>query len=894
MRQGGAPLGGAGSRLVRPVAALLFAIFISFLLQAWWARPIPIPDSEVHHIQSLSFNPVGRWGNPEAGWYASPQEVESAIKLLKPLTNRVRIYTVDHGLHVVPEVASRYDMKVTLGTWVTNRDPDRTRREIELAVDLARRFPATVDRIFVGNEAVLTDDAAAAEIVSLMDEVRSRTGLPVSTGEPSGIWKDHPSLARHADFIATHILPYWAGEDARTTLDRTFREYRDLQATFPDKHIEIAEFGWPSGRFNYADAYATPWNQAMLIRRFIVEANRQGVSYNIIEAFDQPWKTSEGAVGDAWGIYNAWGGAKFPLVGPVSPDPVWLTRAVAGSLIGILIASIWLFTRSRLHEMLAVSFIGQLVGWGLAYSMEGPLIQYWTPGFMASWVVSVPLVTLLCAACFERFREAADCLFRKNRNSLDCLGDDNTAMNAAPLAGSFVSIHVPACREKPEILRACLDALARLHWSQFEVIVVINNTPDVSLYQYTTDICREKGPHFSCVYAPVLPGFKSGALNLALKHTSATAQYIALVDADYVVEPDWLTRALPLFSAEKTAAVQFPQEHFADLRNPIRNAMNDEYAAFFDAGMVQRDHDNALVLHGTMLVLRRSALEVVGGWHESHICEDTELGLRLLTHGYELRYSSHRAGRGVLPDDMIAFRRQRDRWVYGGMRIAAAYARDLFALKKTRLTILQRHHFLFGWVPWLGDAVALLAGIASVLWAWFLVLVRLGEPPNEALSLTVLAASFVGILHAWFLHGFRVRRGILSALGATLVGLSLQTVVGRAVFRGLFRPGMPFRVTAKGGSQNQITTRLRDASWEIALSALQVLTVIVLMFTNASAQIFAIYLLAATIAVQAIPNVAAVVLSVFEGSHFLSKGDCHDERGAKLPNKLTQDLPKHA
>ena len=66
--------------------------------------------------------------------------------------------------------------------------------------------------------------------------------------------------------------------------------------------------------------------------------------------------------------------------------------------------------------------------------------------------------------------------------------------------------------------------------------------------------------------------------------------------------------------------------------------MNAEYAGFFDIGMVDRNEENAIVVHGTMVMVRLSAMMEVGGWGTDTIVEDSELGLRLFEAGYIALY----------------------------------------------------------------------------------------------------------------------------------------------------------------------------------------------------------------------------------------------------------------
>ena len=138
-----------------------------------------------------------------------------------------------------------------------------------------------------------------------------------------------------------------------------------------------------------------------------------------------------------------------------------------------------------------------------------------------------------------------------------------------------------------------------------------------------------------------------------------------------MVEPDWLKDLVPLFADPRVGLVQSPQDHRDGDRSLMHHAMNAEYAGFFDIGMVQRNEVNAIIVHGTMCLIRRAAMEAAGGWSSDTIVEDTDLGLTLLEHGWLAHYTNRRYGHGLLPDTFDAYKRQRHRWAFGGLQIAA-------------------------------------------------------------------------------------------------------------------------------------------------------------------------------------------------------------------------------
>ena len=94
------------------------------------------------------------------------------------------------------------------------------------------------------------------------------------------------------------------------------------------------------------------------------------------------------------------------------------------------------------------------------------------------------------------------------------------------------------------------------------------------------------------------------------------------------MQPDWLKDLVPVFADPRVGLVQAPQDHRDGDRSLMHYIMNGEYAGFFDIGMVQRNEANAIIVHGTMCLIRRAAMDMAGGWAGDTICEDTDLGPR--------------------------------------------------------------------------------------------------------------------------------------------------------------------------------------------------------------------------------------------------------------------------
>jgi cellulose synthase/poly-beta-1,6-N-acetylglucosamine synthase-like glycosyltransferase len=427
-----------------------------------------------------------------------------------------------------------------------------------------------------------------------------------------------------------------------------------------------------------------------------------------------------------------------------------------------------------------------------------------------------------------------------------------------------VSIHVPACREQPDVLIATLDAVARLHYQNFECVLVINNTPDPALWQPVEAHCATLGERFKFIRVDKLSGFKAGALRLALEHTAPDAEIVGSIDADYVVEPDWLKDLVPLFADPRVGFVQAPQDHRDANRSVMHAAMNAEYAGFFDIGMVQRNEVNAIVMHGTMTLIRRSALDAVGGWSSDTIVEDTDLGLAILDRGYVAHYTNHRYGYGLLPDTFDAYKRQRQRWAYGGFQLFRKHWRKLLPWADG-LTREQKREYGIGWLNWLGsDSVGVVVALLNIVWVPIVAFANIAVP-DSILTLPIIAAFTVAVAHFVTLYRLRVRIPAAQMFGAVCAAMAVQWTVARAVGIGIVNDHVPFLRTAKGGA----TRKGPDFSafWEAVIAALLLIGAVTLVVTNYK-QVHEIDIFALVLVVQSLPFIAAVIIATVEGSRF--------------------------
>jgi exo-beta-1,3-glucanase (GH17 family)/cellulose synthase/poly-beta-1,6-N-acetylglucosamine synthase-like glycosyltransferase len=861
-------------RSVAAVVALVVCVHAG--LWALLQRQQSVPDFD-GPLASISYSPYTRYQDPDLGDRPSAAQIRADLALIAPYARAIRTYSSTGGLEQVPGIAAEFGLKVSVGVWIS-KDKDRNEREIQSAVDLARHH-TNVTAIVVGNETILRADETFDQLIELIRRVKRISPVPVTTGETWDVWlgiKDGPEvapdvarefaekapqLASAVDFVAAHVLPYWEpGASANRAVELAISHYDQLRRAYPGKRIVIAEFGWPSTGYNFHDSDPGRIEQAMVLRDFTARAQAYGIDYNLIEAFDQPWKARlEGSVGPYWGVFDVSRQAKFAWTGPVS-DPDYRKFVGLAVLLGLLLSlPILAKTHASTREATILAVAANGVGAWFAIVFAFWNGHYFVPGSAFAFALGVALLVPLVLIALARVEEIAAVAFGRRPRRL--------IAGALPAPEGFapkVSIHIPAYCEPPDMLKATLDAVARLQYPSFECVVVINNTPDPAYWRPIEEHCRALGERFKFVNADNLPGFKAGALRLALEHTAPDASIIGIIDADYVVQPDWLKDLVPAFADPMVGIVQAPQDHRDGERTLMHHAMNSEYAGFFNIGMVMRNEANAIITHGTMCLMRRAAIEAGGGWSSDTICEDTDLGLTMLEHGWQVHYTNRRYGHGLLPDTFEAYKKQRYRWAYGGFQILKKHWRQLLP-RARRLAPEQKREFALGWLTWLG-AESLGVAVAILNLAWVPVVAFLGIAiPDKILTLPILAAFAVTLIHFVALYRLRVPITVKQMVGAVLAAMSVQLTVARAVGCGVWTESVPFTRTAKGGS----TRKGPDfpAFWEGFLAALLLIGALVVVHSN-DKQIREINLFALVLVVQSLPFLAAIALALIEGSRF--------------------------
>lgn len=775
-------------------AVVLALIVASMNIGLWWWGNLPHGPEDWHgKIGGFALSAFQRYQSPLKSDFPSDEEIDSDLKLVSKYTSRVRTYSMLQNPQV-PRLAEREGLKVMAGAWIDRR-LDNNEKEIDTLIAQARHYPGTINRVIVGNEVLLRNDISPEQLMTYLDRVRASLHQPVSTAEPWHIWEKYPELVQHVDFITVHLFPYWNGIDRKDALADALSRYNHLRQLYPNKPVVVGEIGWPSNgdRFQYATPSVS--NEAIFLRQWFNAAREQNIDYYVMEAFDQPWKEGlgEGRTGAYWGMFNADRQLKFPFTGPVTEDTAWPWKALAASLLALLPMILFArrFSRFKLMGRLFFCMLIQLACGLITWSATLPF------NFYLSWVDWTMLVLLfpaqiaILAILLINGFEFTEVLWRRKwMRHAGMLRPD------PPEKQPFVSIHLACYNEPPEMVIVTLDSLAALDYANFEVLVIDNNTKNPDVWKPVQAYCEKLGKRFRFFHLEPWPGYKAGALNFGLKETDPAADVVAVIDADYEVRADWLASLTGYFHDPKVAVVQCPQAHREFENNTFRRMTAWEYDGFFRIGMHHRNERNAIIQHGTMTMVRRNALEGTGGWSEWTICEDAELGLRLMHAGYELVYVDELMGKGLTPADFKAYKSQRYRWAFGAMQILKG--RWNWMTQRGPLTAGQRFHFLTGWFSWFADALHLIFTLMAIFWtAGMVAFPQLFSLPMQLFLIPVIGFFFAKAIFGIVLYRARVPCSWYDTLMASLASMGLSHSIARGILHGLTREKTSFVVTAK-------------------------------------------------------------------------------------------------
>jgi cellulose synthase (UDP-forming) len=296
---------------------------------------------------------------------------------------------------------------------------------------------------------------------------------------------------------------------------------------------------------------------------------------------------------------------------------------------------------------------------------------------------------------------------------------------------------------------------------------------------------------------------KAGNINAALARLAALPEppdFVAILDADFVPMPAFLTRTLALMRDPTVAIVQTPQHFFNP--DPIQrnlalmSVFPDEQRFFFDIVMASKDAWGAAFCCGTSSLIRFEALIGIGGFPTDSVTEDYLVSLRLRQKGFQTVYLNEVLSLGLAPEGLAEYAGQRGRWSLGFVQICMGPSGPL--RPGNNLPLVDRIMLSETFLHWAAaHTFRLLGMLVPALYLLFDI---------QAVHADVLDAidHTLPFFTAQIVTFFWLTRGRVLPFLADLYQMLCANEILKAVCAGLLRPrGQKFKVTAKGGDRSR-------------------------------------------------------------------------------------------
>jgi hypothetical protein len=388
---------------------------------------------------------------------------------------------------------------------------------------------------------------------------------------------------------------------------------------------------------------------------------------------------------------------------------------------------------------------------------------------------------------------------------------------AAPLrAFPRVTVQLPVYNER-DVVGRLVDAAAALDWPADRLQIQLlddssDDTPDAAAPALAR--ARRRGLDVLHVRRRARTGYKAAALAEGLR--TATGEFIAIFDADFVPAADFLRALVPHFADPGVGMVQARWGHL----NRHHSSLTEAQAVLLDGHFViehtARNRSGAWFnFNGTAGVWRRTAIEAAGGWQHDTLTEDLDLSYRAQLAGWRFVYVVDHVVPAELPETMNAFRGQQRRWAKGSVETARKLGGRVLASAapwRVRLEALVHLHANLAYPLALAVALVLPAVVLTApetSWSRHLLV----DLPGF-----LLATSANGMFYALSQGGRRLRQ--LPAVMALGLGMAVSQSV--AVSEALLGRRTPFIRTPKrgAGTPSYLAGRTGSALAELLLAAL--------------------------------------------------------------------------
>ena len=365
-----------------------------------------------------------------------------------------------------------------------------------------------------------------------------------------------------------------------------------------------------------------------------------------------------------------------------------------------------------------------------------------------------------------------------------------------------VTVQLPIFNEEFVAARVIQAACALDYPREKLQIQVLDDSTD-STAQIASECVRTlaaAGHNVSYLHRSDRTGFKAGALADAMP--AATGDFIAIFDADFVPEPDFLLRTIHYFTDPGIGLVQTRWGHI----NRDSSLLTRGQAMFLDGHFIiehgaRNRSGRFMAFNGTAGIWRRTCIDDAGGWHYDTLTEDMDLSYRAQLKGWKFVFLPQMVSPAELPPQVNAFKVQQFRWTKGAVQTAKKMLPSVFRANLPLKVKIEAFFQLTNWMVFPAMVMLTLLLVPALI-------VRLnpfqqGEPGQILFDLAVFNLATVSVVFFYLCSQHAIYRSwldkikylpFLLSLG---IGISLNNC--KAVIEGLFGRQSDFISTPKFG-----------------------------------------------------------------------------------------------
>lgn len=316
-----------------------------------------------------------------------------------------------------------------------------------------------------------------------------------------------------------------------------------------------------------------------------------------------------------------------------------------------------------------------------------------------SWLVLGLHYSLLLVLCLFGIHRLSMVLraHRYRRQSVNTIPGFETCFEHLPK----VTVQIPVFNERNVALRIIEQAIKLDYPADLLQFQVVDDSTDETadvINAYVTEL-REGGVNIDHVHRTNRQGFKAGALRDAM--STASGEFIAIFDADFVPGTDFLQQTVHHFTDPDVAMVQGRWGHLNIDSNRLTKCQAVMLDSHFALEQQVRYQGGMLFnFNGTAGIWRTNAIIDAGHWSADTLTEDLDLSYRAQIKGWKLIYRNDIVCPAELPSDMRAFKSQQHRWAKGGVQVmkklmGVIWRTDFRLSKKLEATFHLSNNFAY-------------------------------------------------------------------------------------------------------------------------------------------------------------------------------------------------------